>query len=56
MASLMLQVPSLEKAIESVKANGGTLMRPAGRTADGLSFAFVKDPDGNQLELVMTQY
>jgi predicted enzyme related to lactoylglutathione lyase len=37
MASLILQVPNLDKAIESVKANGGTLMRgPSkfGRHAD----------------------
>ena len=53
MASLILQVPNLEKAIEVAKANGGTLLRPAGKTADGLSFAFLKDPDGNQIELVM---
>jgi predicted enzyme related to lactoylglutathione lyase len=55
MASLILHVPDLDKAIESVKANGGTLMRPAGKTGDGLSYAFLKDPDGNQIELVMTQ-
>jgi predicted enzyme related to lactoylglutathione lyase len=55
MASLILQVPNLDKAIESAKANGGTLMRPAAKTADGLGYAFVKDPDGNQVELVMTQ-
>jgi predicted enzyme related to lactoylglutathione lyase len=54
MASLILQVPDLDKAIESAKANGGTLMRPASKTGEGLSFAFVKDPDGNQVELVMT--
>jgi predicted enzyme related to lactoylglutathione lyase len=54
MASLILQVPDLEKAIESAKANGGTLLRPAGKTGEGLSFAFVKDPDGNQVELVMS--
>jgi predicted enzyme related to lactoylglutathione lyase len=54
MASLILQVPNIDKAIESVKASGGTLMRPVGKTGDGgLSFAFVKDPDGNQVELVM---
>jgi predicted enzyme related to lactoylglutathione lyase len=55
MASLILHVPDLEKAIESAKANGGTLMRPASKTADGLRYAFVKDPDGNQIELVMEQ-
>jgi predicted enzyme related to lactoylglutathione lyase len=55
MASLILQVPNLEKAIEVAKANGATLMRPAGKTKDGLGFAFLKDPDGNQVELVMSQ-
>jgi predicted enzyme related to lactoylglutathione lyase len=54
MASLILQVPDLEKAIESAKAAGGTLLRPAGKSGEGLSFAFVKDPDGNQVELVMS--
>jgi predicted enzyme related to lactoylglutathione lyase len=55
MASLILQVPNLDKAIESAKASGGTLMRPAAKSGEGLSYAFVKDPDGNQIELVMTQ-
>ena len=55
MASLILQVPNLDKAIESAKANGGTLMRPAAKTGEGLSYAFLKDPDGNQIELVMPQ-
>jgi len=54
MASLILQVPDLDKAIESVKGNGGTLMRPPAKSGEGLNFAFVKDPDGNQIELVMT--
>jgi predicted enzyme related to lactoylglutathione lyase len=54
MASLILQVPDLDKAIESAKMNGGTLMRPANKSGEGLSYAFVKDPDGNQVELVMT--
>jgi predicted enzyme related to lactoylglutathione lyase len=53
MASLILDVPDLEKTIESVKANGGTLMRPAAKSGEGLAYAFVKDPDGNQIELVM---
>jgi len=52
MPSLILQVPDLDKAIESVKANGGTLLRPPGKSGT-LSFAMLKDPDGNQLELVM---
>jgi len=54
MASLILRVPDLDKAIESVKANGGTATRPPGRNAVvNVSYAFVTDPDGNQIELVM---
>jgi predicted enzyme related to lactoylglutathione lyase len=53
MASLILQVPDLEKAIESVKRNGGAVIRPPNKSAEGLIFAFVKDPDGNQIELLM---
>ena len=53
MASLVLNVPDLEGAIASVTAHGGTLVRPAGVSGQGLRFAFVKDPDGNQIELVM---
>ena len=53
MAALILEVPNLDKAIEAVKANGGTLMRPPGK-AVGLQYAFVKDPDGNQIELLMS--
>jgi len=53
MASLILGVADLEKAIEAVKANGGTLMRGPNRNAVmNLSYAFVKDPDGNQIELI----
>jgi predicted enzyme related to lactoylglutathione lyase len=54
MASLILGVPDLDGAIASVKANGGTLMRPPSKSAQGLSYAFVKDPDGNQIELLLT--
>jgi predicted enzyme related to lactoylglutathione lyase len=52
MPSLILQVPDLDKAIESVKANGGTQLRPPGKSAT-LSYVMMKDPDGNQIELVM---
>jgi predicted enzyme related to lactoylglutathione lyase len=52
MASLILQVPDLQKAIDAAKASGATLLRAPGKTT-GLSFAFLKDPDGNQIELVM---
>lgn len=53
MASLVLNVPDLDGAIASVTAHGGTLVRPAGVSEGGLHFAFVTDPDGNQIELVM---
>ena len=53
MASLIMGVPDLDSAIASVKANGGTLMRPPSKSAQGLSYAFVKDPDGNQIELLV---
>lgn len=54
MASLILSVSDLEKTIDAVKANGGTLMRAPGRNAVmNLTYAFVKDPDGNQIELLM---
>ena len=54
MASLILGVADLEKAIEAVKANGGTLLRQPNRNAVmNVRYAFVKDPDGNQIELLM---
>ena len=54
MASLILQVPDIDKAIESVKRNGGTVLRPSRKSSTGYMVAFVKDPDGNQVELLMT--
>jgi len=51
LAALILEVPSMEKAIEAALANGGTLVRPAA-TLGTVRFAFLKDPDGNQIELV----
>jgi predicted enzyme related to lactoylglutathione lyase len=54
MASLILRVADLEKTIEAVKVNGGTLLRGPNRNAVmNLAYAFVKDPDGNQIELIM---
>jgi predicted enzyme related to lactoylglutathione lyase len=53
MASLILQVPDLDKAIASAKANGGVLLRGPSKSGEELMYAFVKDPDGNQIELVM---
>ena len=54
MPSLILRVHDLDKALEAVKANGGTLVRAANRNAVmNLTYAMVKDPDGNQIELIM---
>ncbi|MEO2198151.1 MAG: VOC family protein [bacterium] len=53
MAALILQVPNLDEAIAAVEANGGALLRPAS-TSGSLRFAFVTDPDGNQIELIMS--
>jgi len=53
-ASLIMTVADLEKSMEAVKANGGTLMREPGRnTVMNLRYVMVKDPDGNQIELIM---
>ena len=54
LAALILEVPDLEKAIEAVKAAGGSLLRPPNKAA-GLIYAFVKDPGGNEIELLMPQ-
>ena len=54
MASLILEVPDLTKAVESAMASGGTLFRTPAKSSEGLNYAFVKDPDGNQIELVMS--
>lgn len=54
MPSLILRVQDLDKAMESVKAAGGTVVRAPGRNAVvNVSYVFVKDPDGNQIELVV---
>ena len=54
LASLILDEDDIEKAIAAVKANGGSLFRPVAKTT-GLLYAFVKDPDGNQVELLMPE-
>jgi len=54
LASLILQVPNMDKAVESVKRNGGTVIREQRKSSTGAIVACVKDPDGNQVELLMT--
>lgn len=54
MAALIVQVPDIDKAIAQAKAAGATLLRGPSKSGEGLGFAFLKDPDGNQFELVMS--
>jgi predicted enzyme related to lactoylglutathione lyase len=51
-ATLILQVPDLEKSIDSVKGAGGSLVRGVAQAA-GVSYAMVKDTDGNQIEIIL---
>jgi predicted enzyme related to lactoylglutathione lyase len=53
MAALILGVPDMDKAIERATAAGAKLMRPVAKSAEGLSYAFLTDPDGNQIELLL---
>ena len=55
MASLIMQVPDLDKAIAQAKAAGAAVLRGPSKSGEGLGFAFMKDPDGNQFELVMSK-
>jgi predicted enzyme related to lactoylglutathione lyase len=55
MASLILEVPDMDKAIARAVAAGAKLMRPVAKSSEGLSYAFLLDPDGNQVELLLKQ-
>ena len=55
MPAVILDVPDIDKAINLVKAAGGSVVRPPSKSGTGLTFAMVKDPDGNQVELVLQQ-
>jgi predicted enzyme related to lactoylglutathione lyase len=55
MAALILEVPDMDKAIERAVAAGAKLMRPVAKSGEGLSYAFLTDPDGNQVELLLKQ-
>jgi predicted enzyme related to lactoylglutathione lyase len=53
LAALILKVPDMDKAIERATKAGAKLMRPVARSAEGLSYAFLTDPEGNQVELLL---
>lgn len=55
MAALILEVPDMDKAIARATAAGAKLMRPVAKSGEGLSYAFLTDPDGNQFELLLRQ-
>lgn len=53
MAALILEVPDMDKAIARATAAGAKLMRPVAKTGEGLFYAFLTDPDGNQFEFIL---
>lgn len=53
MAALILEVPDMDAAIARATAAGAKLMRPVAKSGEGLSYAFLSDPDGNQVELLL---
>ncbi|MEQ1779766.1 MAG: VOC family protein [Hyphomonadaceae bacterium] len=55
MAALILSVPDMDAAIARATAAGAKLMRPVAKSGEGLSYAFLTDPDGNQIELLLTK-
>lgn len=55
MAALIVEVPDMDKAIARATAAGAKLMRPVAKSGEGLSYAFLTDPEGNQFELLLRQ-
>ena len=53
MAALIVEVPDMEAAIARATAAGATLLRPRAKSAEGLSYAILTDPDGNQFEFLL---
>jgi predicted enzyme related to lactoylglutathione lyase len=53
MAALILSVPDMDAAIARATAAGAKLMRPVAKSGEGLTYAFLTDPDGNQVELLL---
>lgn len=55
LAALILEVPDMDKAIDRATKAGAKLMRPVAKSGEGLSYAFLTDPEGNQVELLLAQ-
>lgn len=50
---LAIEVADVYKAVDSIKENGGKILREAGAMNAGTTIiAFVEDPDGYQIELL----
>lgn len=54
MAALILDVPDMDKAIAAIVAAGGKGGK-VNKSAEGLSYAMVADPEGNPIELLLRQ-
>lgn len=55
MAALILSVSDMDRAIERAIAAGAKLLRPVAKSGEGLTYAFLTDPDGNQIELLLAR-
>ena len=55
LAALIISVPDVDAVLAAVVDAGGTVVRPKVAIPDGPTFGFVRDPEGNQLELLLSQ-
>jgi lactoylglutathione lyase len=50
---IAVEVDDVYRAVEAIRANGGTIVREAGPMKNGTTvIAFVADPDGYRIELI----
>ena len=52
MAALILEVPDMDAAI-AARRRRRQVMRQVAKSGEGLSYAFLTDPEGNQIELLL---
>lgn len=55
MAVLIMSVPDMDAAIAAFEDAGGKLLRPVARLEDGTTYAFLTDPEGNQVEFLLAR-